>query len=55
MDGAAVRVASDLDLAREGELRLWLLTPGGSTQATAGRSLCPGRKACTEWRVLQSG
>lgn len=48
-------MATDPDTAREGQVRLWLLTPGGPTQTIAGQSLWPGREACTGQRVLQSG
>lgn len=38
-------VAADLDPAREGQVRWWLLTPAGPTLTPAGQSLCPGREA----------
>lgn len=38
-------VAANLDPAREGQVRWWLLTPGGPTHTPAGQSLCPVREA----------
>lgn len=48
-------LATDLKPTREGNVKVWLLTPGGPIQPTVGQPLCPGREARTEQKVLQSG